>query len=610
MSQDNLKYFLGRLRGEGANYSAYNAAHNFLKGFSVANGNLAPLKLFFLRNLTIEGMVPVIVGEMALCGVLAEVSVGEYDNIQQEIMDPQGPLRRDPPDVIMLSLWLEGLAPQLVNRFASLSAADADLEVERVLSTIKGYLAGIRRVSSRPILLNNFPLINRPTSGVLENRGFGFPKVLHDLNAGLENLRNEFGDAFIVDFATQCSLMGAHHAHDDRYWHMAKAPFTPSALVELGREYCRYLRIFTAKVRKCLVLDCDGTLWGGVVGEDGLNGIKLGKDFPGSSYYSFQQEILNLHDRGVILALCSKNNEADVLEVLRNHPEMLIREQHLAAWAINWDDKAANLIRIAQQLNIGLDSLVFVDDSPFECESVRSRLPEVEVVLLPKTTASYRRMLSTAGLFDSLSYTKEDRTRTQMYRHEADRKKLRDSADSLEEFLQNLGLKAEVGRPSEAEVQRIAQLTQKTNQFTLTTRRYTENQILGMMKSGCHDVIYLKLKDSLDDLGLVGVAIMKHSEDIDTIEIDSFLLSCRALGRGAEDALMSRIVSRAKEIHPASILMAKFIRTSKNSQVADFYTRFGFEKIIGTEAESHWRLAVSKANIPVPKWLEINERGR
>jgi FkbH-like protein len=383
---------------------------------------------------------------------------------------------------------------------------------------------------------------------------------------------------------------------------MARAPLGKDVLVPLGQEYGKFIRALRGKSKKCLVLDCDNTLWGGVIGEDGLSGIKLGSTYPGSAYHAFQQEILNLYHRGVILALCSKNNEADVLEVFREHPDMLLKEHHFSTWQINWDDKATNLVRIAEDLNIGIDSFVFVDDSVFECEWVGKQLPQVAVLQLDGKISSYRNKLSGIGFFDALTFSEEDRKRSGMYVQAKERKNMLQSASSLEDYLVDLQLQAEIGTPGKKEIPRVSQLTQKTNQFNLTTYRYTEGEIQNFVESVDSEVYFLRLSDRISDLGIVGVVIVKFEEEY--AEIDSFLFSCRALGRGVEDALLCFVVKRVIEKGKKRI-EGKYLPTQKNSQVADFYIKHGFQLISEKEEGSSWSYSIESEKIVHPYWISV-----
>jgi len=441
------------------------------------------------------------------------------------------------------------------------------------------------------------------TLGILDSQNLGYQNhTILNLNQELLTRLKQWRDVYIVDFMSILAHFGGEQGVDERYWYMAHAPIGKRALVPLGQEFGKFFRALRGQTRKCLVLDCDNTLWGGIVGEDGLPGIKLGTAYPGSCYQAFQQEILNLHDRGVILALCSKNNETDVLEVLRQHPDTILHEEHFSTWQINWNDKVTNLKNIASSLNIGLDSLVFVDDNKFECDLVREQLPEILVLQLPSEPSSFTAKLSAGGYFDSLIFSDEDKARNRMYRAEAQRKQLFESTGSLENYLANLQIVAEIGKPDEGAIPRVSQLTQKTNQFNLTTHRYSEGDIRTFCENTQVDVLYLRLRDRISDLGLVGAAIIKYTGQV--AEIDTFLLSCRALGRNAEEALLAEVLSLAKSRGCAKVL-GSYIPTTKNNQVSGFFLKNGFKLLQEASERSDWKFNLDDEVFLLPSWIKV-----
>jgi FkbH-like protein len=581
-------------------YSAHLALSSLLDSLTAVESGLEPLRIAVLRNFTIEPLMPVLKAQMVLAGFHPVVYMGDFDAIAGEVLDPVSRLYTFTPDIVILAQWLEPLAPRLTGRFASLSAEDVRDEVDRVSRTVAGLLGGVRSRLSAPVLLNNHPLPDFPALGILDAQAPGFQcGTILQLNAELGRIAAAHADTYVVDLMTLLARVGSGGGIDQRRWRAARAPLGREVLVPLGREYVKFIRAIRGRARKCLVLDCDDTLWGGVIGEDGVVGIQVGDSHPGSMFQDVQRQALALRDRGVLLALCSKNNEADVLEVLREHPGMLLRDTDLVAWQVNWDDKVTNLRRLAEQLNIGLDSLVFVDDNPFECDYVRAALPEVAVVHFAGDAAALRAELGEAGFFDQLAFSAEDRRRSEMYRADQERRSLEQRATSLEEYLADLAIVAEVGRAGPASRPRIAQLTQKTNQFNLTTRRYTESEIGSLAASADADVLFLSLRDRVAELGIVGVAILRYAEA--AAEIDTFLLSCRALGRGAEQALLSWAM-QAAAARGCVTVVGRYRPTAKNSQVAAFYERHGFTAVGATAAESVWRRAAAEVPMP-PPWI-------
>ncbi len=341
----------------------------------------------------------------------------------------------------------------------------------------------------------------------------------------------------LVDWERFVRLLGAGESMDYRFWYMSKAPFKKAFLDLYALELVKMARALKGKSKKCLILDCDNTLWGGVIGEDGLQGIKLDRhSYPGNIFYEFQKSILRLHDRGVLIALCSKNNEQDVWDVLEGHPDCLLKREHLSAWRVNWSDKASNISDLAAELNLGLDSFVFVDDNPVECGLIQDMLPEVTVLQVPDKLYTYPQLLKCDGLFDTLSFSTEDRQRSQMYRDESNRKHEQAKFETLDQYLASLSLSIKVHPAKEDEVPRVAQLTQKTNQFNLTTRRYSEAKISGLSKDPEWTVMSLFVRDKFGESGLTGVLIAHKDGDVGII--DSLLMSCRILGRNIEKAFV------------------------------------------------------------------------
>jgi len=602
---DVLTEFL-RPRDEPPSYAQYTAVANALAAGNSQQTGRPPLKVAVLRNFTVEPLLPVLAGEIFRAGFHPAFYTGDFDAVQADVLNPASPLYAFEPDFIIVAQWLETLSPALTTAFVSTPAEQVAAEADRVRGHLREILAALRASSRAPVLINNFPLPAEPTLGILDAQSAAYQtNTVLQLNAGLLAAAQEQSDVFVVDFMRVFAAHGSASLVDERHWQIARAPLSQKALVPLGTEYVKFIRALRGKARKCLVLDCDNTLWGGIVGEDGLAGIKLGPTYPGSCFVALQREILNLHDRGVILALCSKNNEADVLEVLRDHPDSVLKEEHFAARQINWDDKVTNLRRIAAELNIGLDSLVFVDDNPFEADYVREQLPEVAVVALPpKAYASYRSLLSRPGYFDTLSFTAEDRRKTAMYGENRARKELESASGSLEEYLAKLGIEVEIGPPSEVDVPRVAQLTQKTNQFNLTTRRYTEGDIRAFAAASDSDVFALKVRDRVADLGLVGVAVVTY--DGTTAAIDSFLLSCRAIGRGVEDALLATVARHAAQAKGAERIVGTYAPTSKNAMVRDFYARHGFAPVDETPDRATWSTSTTTApGLGVPTWIHV-----
>ncbi|MDY6987192.1 MAG: HAD-IIIC family phosphatase [Thermodesulfobacteriota bacterium] len=538
---------------------------------------MAKLKVSILRNVMLETIEPYICYLGYRAGFNAQVRFGEYDNIFQEAAGGNAELF-DNTDCVSVFMKLESISWDLGRAFGRLTLNQVRSELDRIQTHIRAVLKGIRRQTDAMILWHGFEVPPHPAYGIWDSQiDSGQGAIIGELNNGLRAGLREVASAYYVDLNLCLARVGAKRFYDPRLWHIGRGPFTREALLEIAHEDFKFIRTLKGKHKKCLVLDCDNVLWGGIIGEEGLPGIKLGKTYPGSPYYEFQHEVLNLYNRGVILALCSKNNAADVWEVFEKHPDMVLKEEHIAAAEINWQDKAHNLRQIALGLNIGMDSMVFIDDSEFEINLIREVLPDVEVIHFPQDTAvEYAQMLASCGLFDTFTLSEEDKKRGAMYKSEASRKKLQAQATDMGAYYKSLEMKLEVRFVDEFAVPRVAQLTQKTNQFNLTTRRYSDADIKGLTNSDESDVIYVRLKDRFGDSGIVGVCILKYKDKIALF--DTFLLSCRVLGRGAEDAFIVQALKLATK-RGCEAAIGEYFATPKNSQVKNFYPMHGFRSL-------------------------------
>ncbi|MBN1636164.1 MAG: HAD family hydrolase [Deltaproteobacteria bacterium] len=539
---------------------------------------LPEIHISVLRNIMIEPIIPYLRYYALDMGFNAHVVCGEYDNVYQEAVGGNEVLFNKNAECIIVFMKLDTLSWGLSRNFNQYNQEQIQGEVARVQDYIKSVLMGIRKQTDAMILWHSFETPTNPSLGIWDSQTEdGQLNIVGVLNSFLRKILKDTSNAYFVDLNLCLARVGIAGFYDSRYWHIGRAPYAREGLREIALEDFKFIRPLKGKNKKCLALDCDNTLWGGIIGEDGLEGIKLGKTHPGSPYYEFQQEIVNLYHRGVIIAMCSKNNEHDVWEVFRRHPYMVLKEEHIATAQINWNDKAANLRQIALDLNIGIDSIVFMDDSEFEINLVREMLPEVKAIHLPHNRAvEYRDILSRCGLFDTLTVSEEDKNRGVMYKAESVRKKLLTEATDMISYYKSLEMLLEIRFANEFSIPRIAQQTQKTNQFNLTTRRYNEADIREFTINSDSDVISLKLIDRFGDSGIVGTCILRY-EDKKAI-IDTLLLSCRVLGRGVEDAFIIQALKLAKKRGCESVI-GEYYATRKNAQVESFYSKYGFQEL-------------------------------
>jgi FkbH-like protein len=524
--------------------------------------------IHFLRNFTIESLEPYLKFHLLREDIRANISFGGYETMAQEVLDPDSQLNQTRPEIVVLSLLMDFLDPE---------SRSTSWVVETARERLHDLLVDLKERTTALVVINSL----LPPIDLLLSHGtdaLSDPRLVA-LNEYLSETVNTNPERFVlIDWQAYLPPGAIANTIDVRFWKTSQAPFKASFLNCYAKDIAKYVRALKGLSKKCLVLDCDNTLWGGVVGEDGIDGILLDpENGPGKVYFEFQQAIMQLHSKGVLIALCSKNNEQDVWQVLDSHPNCLLKKKHLAAWQINWRNKAENISLISSELNIGIDSLVFVDDSPQECALVLDQLPEVTVIQFSNKDANISNLLTRDGLFETLAQSDEDKNRTQMYRDQRQRKSARPKSGDLTAYLKSLATNVRIRICREDELVRVAQLTQKTNQFNLTTRRYSSPEIREFWSDSDAAVFSMSVSDRFGDLGLTGVLIARRTGS--TGIVDTFLLSCRVLGRGLEFAFIDQCLTHLERIWKVDAWKAEYIATKKNPQVSDFWDRVGFELV-------------------------------
>jgi len=554
--------------------SDYLAADGLLQSVDLGGIPLKPLRVYFIRSFTLEQLVPVLRVRSLLAGMKLNIGMGPYGQWQQEILDAESGLYKFGPDIVVVVVRLEDVAPALSSHYAVPDSQSAVAVMDEVVAIFEALLTRLRQRTKATILVHNFEAPGIPPDGIFDHHNVsGQVKAIHDVNYSLAQMCREIPDVYVFDYEGLTSRYGKVNWLDPRMWHIARMAVNPLYIHHLADEYVRYIVNIAGLTRKCLVLDLDGTLWGGIVGDDGIDGIHLGPTYPGSAFMDFQAAILDLRRRGIIIGVCSKNDPRIALEAIDNHPHMLLRQEQIASMRINWDDKASNIREIAKELNIGVDSIVFLDDNPAEVGLVRMALPEVLAYQVPAQPEKLVGFLRSLPVFDLLTITSEDRGRGEEYRQQAARRALETQSASLEDFYRQLAMKAQFRQANESTLPRIAQLTQKTNQFNLTTRRYTEQDLRDRMTSGEFRVYSMNLEDCFGDNGLVAVGIIRP-EGSDAW-IDTLLMSCRVMGRTAEQSFVHHLAVQARNLG-CTRLMAEYIPTRKNGVVSELYPSLGF----------------------------------
>ncbi|MGD0777779.1 MAG: HAD-IIIC family phosphatase [Candidatus Solibacter sp.] len=547
-----------------------------------------------LRSFTVEPVLPVLKAGAYAAGIALETHLGEFNAYAQEILDPASTLYTFQPDAVILALQTRDLAPGL---WRGEPAADD------ILTRFGDWIATFRKYSKAALIVHSLDVPALPSAGILDaQREDNAAESIQRINRGLRALAGQYRGVYILDYHALVARHGRESWSDARKWLSVRLPVSSANLPHLAAEWLRFLHPLAGKVAKCVAADLDNTLWGGVIGEDGMNGIHLGAEYPGAAFQELQRALLDLSRRGILLAVCSKNNPADAMEALSGHPGMLLQPRDFAAMRINWNEKAQNLREIAAELNIGLDTIAFLDDNPVERQQVREQAPETIVIRLPEDPMDYARAVRDCPWFERLALSDEDRRRGAYYAAQRERAELQRSVTSKEDFYRSLEQVAEIAPVDAQTLARVSQLTQKTNQFNLTTRRYTEQQIAVMAATPNWRVWSLRVRDRYADNGLVGVAIARIDGEV--CEIDSFLMSCRVIGRTLETALLAHLAADARE-RGAKVLQGWLLPTKKNAPAREFYREHGFEPADQTAEDVLWKFDLTRHTIQPPEWISI-----
>jgi FkbH-like protein len=570
---------------------------------------MSELRIAILANWTADFLREPLAKALERLGFQPIFWIASFDQYRQAILADNSELYRFEPTIVILNLDGQDLFRDVLrNPFDVSPEKRQSLASERANETAGLVTLLSARIPTASILLNTifFPPLHS-LLGLEFNSEYALYEIPYFYNDHLARLVAPQPSISIVDIASLALLLGFERWYDPRMWYLARMRAGRKALEGMAQRYAAVIGSRLGQIRKCLVLDLDNTLWGGIVGEDGPGGILLGDEGVGLAYAEFQDEIVNLRRKGILLAICSKNNVSDALEVIRSHPSMRLREEHFAAIRINWDDKASNLRSIAAELNIGLDSLVFLDDNPVERSWVREALPAVHVPEWPNDPSEYKTALLELAVEDffQMTLTDEDRRRAEIYQAQAERQRMAESSTTIDEFYRSLQMQLTIATADSLTIPRIAQLTQKTNQFNLTTRRYTASEITELAQNPGAAVYWLSLVDKFGSSGIVGVMIVRRQpepEHADTWLIDTFLLSCRVLGRGVEKAFIAFICEDLKR-RGARKLLGEYRPTAKNAIVAGIYDDLAFYRT--ADENVSWALDLDGQFPVIPDWFEL-----
>ena len=565
--------------------------------------SMVPFRLAILRNCTLEPLVPLVRAGAFVNGIDLTVHLGGYNTYVDEMHEKNSAIHRFAPNAAILAVEVSEVAPELWWGYSDLTPAQRRDVIGRTVKLFSGCVAAFRKDCSASLIIHSAKRPHAASLGILDaQRADGQSAAVEEINRELRQIAAGYKGVYLLDYDALASRYGRLRWRDESKWSSVRLPVAAAYLKHLAEEWLRYLIPLAGRMAKVLAVDLDNTLWGGVVGEDGFDRLQIGTQYPAVAYHELQRVLLDFYRRGILLAVCSKNNFEEAIEVLEKHPGLLLRPQHFAALRINWNDKVQSLREIAAELNVGIDALAFLDDSSLEREEVREMLPQVTVIELPPNPADFAQAVRDCPVFERLHLSDEDLQRAKYYSHQRQRAELEHSLSSLEEFYYSLEQEIKISRVESSTIARVAQLTQKTNQFNLTTRRYTEQEIVRMIACPDLELYSLHAKDRFGDVGLVGVAVTRSANEI--YEIEVFLLSCRAIGRTLETAFLSYLVRRARELG-ASRVQGWFLPTAKNEPAQGFYSKHGFRCETQTESGSLWALDLDHAEIACPKWIHM-----
>ena len=529
-------------------------------------------KLVLMGDCATQHLATSIKGYGVLTGLNIDLLDIDYNLIDAQILDDYSELYEKDPDFTLIFMCSEKLSIEFSeckdkSNFAETVYAKISSYWERINSHIKTNILQFTFNENDDLVFGNYAL---KTS---ESFLFQVKKLNYLLACGAQSNKN----VFLIDLNRIQTNVGYCAFRDSKLYYAAKMPITTELLPEVAKNVIDVIKATKGQFKKCVICDLDNTLWGGVIGDDGLSGIQIGELGVGQAYEDLQRWLKRLKERGIILCICSKNNEDVAKEPFEKHPEMVLTLDDISVFVANWDDKASNIMGIQKTLNIGMDSIVFLDDNPFERNLVKSMIPEITVPELPEDPSLYLDYLKSLNLFETASFSETDKSRTEQYQSEMKRISLEKTYESYDDYLISLEMLAEVQPFDEFQTPRIAQLTQRSNQFNLRTVRCTEKDIADFAKNPEYITRYFMLKDKFGDHGLISVLLLKKL-DSHTLFIENWLMSCRVLKRGMEEFIINSIVKIAKE-NGFDTVVGEYIKTPKNAMVADIYPKHGFEEI-------------------------------
>ena len=547
-----------------------------------------------LSNIIVNQLKEICEYSLRIANINAGVKIGDYDNIVQDS------LKYKDSNLVIIFWELCNIIDGLQFKIELFDDQQIDAIVEKTKSEIDLVFKNLQNTSL--VLFNKFSSIQFSGSSINETK---LEKLSVQLNQYLAD--NVQANVKLINLGKVIANIGVNPSLDLRYYYSSKALYTIDFFKAYAEHIKPYIMSANGKSKKAIIFDCDDTLWKGVLGEEGFDGIEMSSSTRDGAIFSEIQSIaLAINKQGILIGLCSKNNPADVDEVIKSHPDMQLRDEHITIKKVNWSDKVTNLREIAGVLNIGLDSLIFVDDSSFEVNFIKEQIPEITVLQVPDRLHDYPKMLrENSGLFYNLSYTKEDDQKIEMYKQQVQREIVKKEFSDVEGYLSSMGLKLTIFEDNKSIVPRMSQMSQKTNQFNLTTRRYTEGDIKSFIANNDAKAFAFSVSDKFGDSGVTGLCIINIDGNNKIADIDTLLMSCRVIGRNIEYAFMDYLIEHIKD-REINMVRAKYIQTQKNEQVKDFFDRCSFSLDASTENEKKYVLNIRDYKSKQIHYIEVN----
>ena len=571
------------------------------KSKALKNNFEKKIRISILSSFTLNGIEEIFQVKCDEKNISSNTCLAGYNQYNQEILDPHSQLYQFQPNLTFLILDTRSILEDLWYFSYSIDEKQRQNFIEKKFKEIKNLITIFLKNSNSKLIISNFFIPINSNYGIFETKSnFGLQKMVNTLNNNLQDYIHNLDSVYLFDMNGFISKHGENNVFDPKQFLFGDIKISLDFIPYLVNDLMGYVIATLGMSKRCIVLDLDNTLWGGIIGEDEFDGIKLGSDPSGKAFVEFQKHLLGLHNRGILLAINSKNNFDDAIKVIEEHPDMILKKEHFASIKINWNDKVSNIKEISDELNFGLENFVFFDDDPLNREFMKSSLPQVLTVDLPADPSKYVRTIQEMNEFNLLKITDEDNQRGVMYSQQRDRKTLEKSSDNLEDFLKNMDLKITIKKADSFTIPRISQLILKTNQFNLTTKRYSLEEIQKMSQNDDILIGCVQVEDKFGDNGITAAFIVEKNGAKEWI-LDTFLLSCRVMGRQIEKSILGYIIKIAKQNNVNKII-ANFIPTKKNQPIENFLPNCGFKK-----EKDFWSISLNDS-FTAPNFIKIEEK--